>query len=129
MKTAVLMLALAPTVALVGPWTTLAKDKDSTLLLDSKSVRNAAEGRKAWTMESFRKPQTAPDGKMYLSVRSLHLYACDAGTRTLLSQTFHADVLGKGEPVGTFKYEAYDPETTAPDSQAEKALKAVCKKR
>lgn len=129
MKTAVLMLALAPTVALAGPWTTLAKDKDSTLLLDSKSVRNAAEGRKAWTMESFRKPQTAPDGKMYLSVRSLHLYACDAGTRTLLSQTFHADVLGKGEPVGTFKYEAYDPETTAPDSQAEKALKAVCKKR
>jgi len=129
MKTAVLMLALAPAMALAGPWTTVAKDKDSTLLLDSKSVRSAAEGRKAWTMESFRKPQTAPDGKMYLSVRSLHLYACDAGTRTLLSQTFHADVLGKGEPVGTFKYEAYDPEAAAPDSQAEKALKAVCKKR
>jgi len=129
MKTAVLMLALAPTVALAGPWITISKDKDNTLLLDSNSVRNGAEGRKAWTMESYRKPQTGPDGKLYLSVRSLHLYACDAGTRTLLSQTFHADVLGKGEPVGTFKYEAYDPETIAPDSLPEKALKAVCKKR
>lgn len=129
MKTAVLMLALAPCVALAGPWTTVAKDKDSTLLLDNKSVRKGDEGRKAWTMETFRKPQTAPDGKMYLSVRSLHLYACDAGTRTLLSQTFHADVLGKGEPVGTFKYEAYDPETIAPDSLPEKAWQAVCKKR
>jgi hypothetical protein len=129
MKTVVLMLALAPSVALAAPWTTLSKDKDSTLLFDSKSVRKESEGRKAWTMETFRKPQTAPDGKMYLSVRSLHLYACDAGTRTLLSQTFHADVLGKGEPVGTFKYEAYDPETIAPDSLPEKALKAVCKKR
>lgn len=129
MKPAVLLLALAPSVALAGPWTAIAKDKDSILLLDKKSVRNTDEGRKAWTLESFRKPQTAPDGKMYLSVRSLHLYACGAGTRTPLSQTFHAEVLGKGEPLGTFKYEAYDPETVAPDSMAEKALKAVCKKR
>jgi hypothetical protein len=129
MKTAVLILALAPLAALAGPWTTVARDKDSTLLLDRKSVRSAAEGRQAWTMESYRKPQTAPDGKMYLSVRSLHLYGCDGGTRTLLSQTFHAEVQGKGEPLGTFKYEAYDPETIAPDSLAEKALKAVCKKR
>jgi len=129
MKTVVLILALAPGVALAGPWTTVAKDKDSILLLDKKSVRSAPEGRQAMTMESFRRPQTAPDGKMYLSVRSLHLYACDAGTRTPLSQTFHPEVLGKGEAVGTFKYEAYDPETVAPDSLAEKALKAVCKKR
>ena len=128
MKTAVLVLALAPGVALAGPWTTLAKDKDQTLLLDRKSVHGGADGRKAWTMESYRKPQTAPDGKQYLSVRSQHLYDCDAGTRTLLGQTFHADVLGKGEPAATFKFEAYDPETVAPGSPAEKALKAVCKK-
>lgn len=129
MKPAILVLALAPAVALAGPWSTLAKDKDSTLLLDRGSMRKAAEGRKAWTMESFRRPQSAPDGKQYLSVRSLHLYGCDARARTLLSETFYADVLGKGEPVGTFKYEAYDPETIAPGSPAEKALNAVCKKR
>ncbi|WP_051293641.1 surface-adhesin E family protein [Pseudoduganella violaceinigra] len=128
MKPAVLLLALAPSVALAGPWTTVASDKDSTLLLDRKSVRSNADGLRAWTMESYRKPQTAPDGKMFLSVRSLHLYGCAAGTRTLLSQTYHAEVLGKGEPLGTFKFEAYDPETIAPDSLAEKALKAVCKK-
>jgi hypothetical protein len=128
MKRAVLILALAPGAALAGPWTQIAKDKDATLLLDRGSLRTVAEGRKAWTMESYRKPQTAPDGKQYLSVRSLHLYACDAGTRTPLSQTFHPEVLGRGEPVGTFKYEAYDPETIAPDSLQEKAVKAVCKK-
>ena len=129
MKTAVLLLALAPCAALAGTWTTVAKDKDSILLLDKKSVRSAPDGLQAMTMESFRRPQTAPDGKMYLSVRSLHLYACDAGTRTPLSQTFHPEVLGKGEAVGTFKYEAYDPETVAPDSPAEKVMKAVCTKR
>ncbi len=128
MKAAVLVLALAPAAALAGPWTTLAKDQRSALLLDSSSVRQAAEGRKAWTMESYRKPQLAPDGKPYLSVRSLHLYGCDAGTRTLLSETFYAGVLGKGEPVATFKYEAYDPENVVPGGPSEKALKAVCKK-
>lgn len=128
MKAAVLVLALAPPAALAGPWATLSKDASSTLLLDRSSVQQAADGRKAWTMESFRKPQLTPDGKPYLSVRSLHLYGCAAGTRTLLSETFHAGVLGKGEPVATFKYEAYDPENVVPGGPAEKALKAICKK-
>ncbi|MCE3262270.1 MAG: hypothetical protein K0R43_1349 [Pseudoduganella sp.] len=129
MKTAVLALVLAPSLALAGPWTPLAKDKDGTLLLERHSVQGAAGARKAWTMESFRKPQTAPDGKLFLSVRSQHSYACDAATRTLLAQAFYAEVLGKGEPIGTYKYESYDPETIPPGSNADKALKAVCKKR
>lgn len=129
MKALVLALVLAPTVALAGPWTPLAKDKDSSLLLDRSTVRASDDSRKAWTMESYRKPQTGPDGKPYLSVRSQHSYACDAATRTLLAQAFYAEVLGTGEPVGTFKYESYDPEVIAPGSLAEKALKAVCKKR
>lgn len=125
----VLAPTLAPTLALAGPWTPLAKDKDFTLLLDSGTVRAGEDSRKAWTMESYRKPQSGPDGKPYLSVRSQHSYACDAATRTLLAQAFYGEVLGKGEPVGTFKYESYDPEAVAPGSLAEKALKAVCKKR
>ncbi|XLZ70125.1 surface-adhesin E family protein [Massilia sp. SR12] len=129
MKALVLVLALAPTLVLAGPWTPLAKEQDRTLLLDHGSVRASDGSRKAWTMESHRKPQTTPDGKQYLSVRSQHSYACDAATRTLLAQAFYAEVLGKGEPVGTFKYESYDPEVIAPGSLAEKALKAVCKKR
>ncbi|WP_342120960.1 surface-adhesin E family protein [Pseudoduganella sp. OTU4001] len=129
MKPVVLALLLAPSLALAGPWTPLAKDKDSALLLDRSSVHSDDSGRKAWTMESFRKPQTAPDGKMYLSVRSQHTYACETATRTLLAQSFYAEVFGKGEPLGTFKYESYDPETIAPGSLAEKAMKAVCKKR
>ncbi len=133
MKPAMLALVLAPMLApglaLAGPWTPLAKDKDSTMLLDRGSVRADDGHRKAWTMESYRKPQTGPDGKLYLSVRSQHSYACEGATRTLLAQAFYGEVLGKGEPLGTFKYESYDPETIAPGSLAEKALKAVCKKR
>ena len=131
MKALVPALLLAPCLALAGPWTPLAKDKDGTLLLDRGSLQPAGDGqaRKAWTMESYRKPQTAPDGKLYLSVRSQHSYACDGASRTLLAQAFYAEVLGKGEPLGTFKYESYDPEAIAPGSLAEKALQAVCKKR
>lgn len=129
MKAVVLVLALAPSVALAGPWTPLAQDKERTVLLDRGTVRSDDDSRKAWTMESYRKPQSGPEGKPYLSVRSQHRYACDAATRTLLAQAFYAEVLGKGEPVGTFKYESYDPESIAPGSPAEKALKAVCKKR
>lgn len=129
MKTAVLALLLAPSLALAGPWTPLAKDKDGVLLLERHSMRGAADARTAWTMESYRKPQTAPDGKLYLSVRSQHSYACDDATRTLLAQVFYAEVLGKGEPIGTYKYESYDPEPIGTDSIAEKALKAVCKQR
>lgn len=127
MKALVPVLVLAPTLALAGPWTPLAKEPDHTLLLDRGSVRASDGSRKAWTMESYRKAQSTPDGKPYLSVRSQHSYACDGATRTLLAQAFYAEVLGKGEPVGTFKYESYDPEAIPPGSLAEKALKAVCK--
>lgn len=129
MKPSVLALALAPSLALAGPWTQIAKDKDSIVLLDRGALRHADAAHKAWTMESFRKPQTAPDGKLYLSVRSQHSYACDAGARTLLAQAFYAEVLAKGEPLATYKYESYDPEAIVPGSPAEKALQAVCKKR
>jgi len=129
MKAVILLLALAPVMAQAGPWEPLFRDKNGAVLLDKGSIRNAADGRKAWTMQSFRKAQTGPDARLHLSVRSLYVYDCDSATRTLLSQTFHADVLGKGEPVGTFKYEAYDPEAIEPGTPAEKALKAVCKKR
>lgn len=129
MKALLLLLALAPCAAQAGPWSKLAGDKESVLLLDQSSIRKDEHGRKAWTMQSYRKPHTTPDGKPYLSVRSQHLYACGDATRTPLAQLFYADVLGKGEPVATFKYEAYDAEQVAPDSYADKALKAVCKKR
>ena len=34
----------------------------------------------------------------------------DPNTATLLAQDYFAGVLGRGEPVGAYKYESYDPE-------------------
>jgi hypothetical protein len=123
----VLLVLSAPPLVLAGPWSKVGGDKDSTLLLDQSSVRKADGGRKAWTLQSFRKPQTTPDGKPYLSVKSQHLYSCDDASRTPLAQFYFPEVLGKGEPVGTYKYEAYDAEQIAPGSPYESTLKAVCR--
>lgn len=120
-------LLLAPAVALAGPWARVGGDKDEPILLDRTSIRDAGGGLKAATMQSLRKPLSTPDGKAYLSVRSLHLYNCDAGTATLLAQDYYAGVLGRGEPVGSYKYESYDPEHIADDAPLKAALRAVCK--
>jgi hypothetical protein len=131
MRAARLLLALAPllapSLAQAGPWAKVGGDKDSIVLLDQSSVRKADGGRKAWTLQSFRQPQTTPDGKPYLSVKSQHLYACDEASRTPLAQFYFPEVLGKGEPVGSYKYEAYDAEQIAPGSPNESTLKAVCR--
>ncbi|MGO4378418.1 surface-adhesin E family protein [Pseudoduganella sp. RAF53_2] len=127
MRTLLLPLLLAPALASAGTWTKVGGDKDGIILLDKASLRAADGGKKAFTMQSFRKPQSAPDGKQYLSVKSRHLYNCDEATATLLSQDFYSEVLGRGEPLGSYKYESYDPEHIEPGSPLEGALKAVCK--
>jgi hypothetical protein len=122
-----LLLLLAAPLAAAGTWSKIGSDSDAVLLLDKASVRSAGIGFKAATMQSYRKPQSTPDGKQYLSVKSLHLYNCDEGTMTLLAQDYYAGVLGRGEPVGTYKYESYDPEM--PGTPLETAMQVVCKKK
>jgi hypothetical protein len=122
-----LPLLLASPLADAGTWSKVSTGQDGVLLVDRASVRAVDGGRKAATMQSYRKAQSTPDGKQYLSVRSLHLYNCDAGTATLLSQDYFAGVLGRGEPVGSYKYESYDPEHIDHGAPLEEALKAVCK--
>jgi len=127
MRRLLLPLLLAPALAAAGTWSRIGGDDDAVLLLDRASVRSAGNGLKAATMQSYRRSQSTPDGKPYLSVRSQHLYNCEEGTATLLAQDYFAGVLGRGEPVGTYKYESYDPERIGPGAVLEAALKAVCR--
>lgn len=115
--------------AQAAPWTKARTDKDGALYVDKASIRKVDGGRKAWTLESFRKPQSAPDGKLYLSVRAQQLYDCDARTVTLQAQLFYPEAMAKGEIVGSYKFEAFDAETVEPGSRYDGAFKLICSKR
>jgi hypothetical protein len=121
-----LSLLCLPLAAQAAPWTKARTDKDGTLYVDKASIRKVEAGRKAWTLESFRKPQSAPDGKQYLSVRAQQLYDCEARTVTLQSQLFYPEPMAKGEIVGTYKFEAFDAEAVEPGSRYDGAMKLIC---
>jgi hypothetical protein len=114
--------------ALAATWSKAGITKDSTVYIDKASIRRGDTGRRAWTLESFRKPQTAPDGKQYLSVKAQHLYDCEHRSVTLQSQLFYPEAMARGEAVGTYKYEAFDAETVEAGSRYARAMTAVCGK-
>jgi hypothetical protein len=117
-------------------WSKLSGDGSATLYVDKASVArvDSAEGgpedaRKAWTLVSFSKPQTSADGKTYRSLKAQYLYACKDRSVTLLAQTYYPATLARGEAVGTFKYEQYDPEQPAAGSHTETARNYVCRRK
>jgi hypothetical protein len=121
MKTLCALLLLLPLAAEAAPWTKTGSDKGSTLYLDKSSIRKSSEGRKAWTLHTFSKDQLTPDGKPYRSVRAQHL--------TLKTQLFYEQPMARGEALGTYKFEAYDPEEVSSENLYTGAMKAVCSKR
>jgi hypothetical protein len=123
------LLCAVPLGVVAAPWTKAGASKDSTLYLDKASIKRLDAGRRAWTLESFKKPQSAPDGRQYLSVRAQQLYDCEQRTVTLESQVFYPEPMGKGEIVGSYKYEAFDAEAVAPDSRYDGAFRQVCASR
>ena len=123
-----LLLCAAPLLAHGAPWTKVGATKDSSLYIDKASVKRTDKGRRAVTLESFRKPQTAPDGKQYLSVKAQHLYDCDERSVMLQSQSFYPEQMGRGEAVGTYLYESFDAEVVDPDGRYAGAMRAVCGK-
>lgn len=110
-------------------WTRVSGNGASELYVDQRGIKDEDEGRKAWTLRSYRRPQTAPDGKVYRSVKAQYTYACKERTATLLAQTYYPEAMGRGEAVGNFKYEQYDAEKILPGSVDESAFKRVCRKR
>lgn len=126
------LLYAGPTPAHAATWAKAGSTKDSRVFIDRATIRKSGTGdgdaRRAWTLESFDKPQTAPDGKQYLSVKALHLYDCAERSVTLQSQTFYPEAMARGEAVGTYKFEAFDAEQVGKDSRYAAAMKAVCGK-
>jgi hypothetical protein len=61
--------------------------------------------RKVWSMQSYARAQKTPEGKLYRSVKMLHVYACEEHTTTLLAQVYYPEAMGKGEPVENYKFE------------------------
>jgi hypothetical protein len=117
----------AASSAQAAQWLRVAGSKASTFYIDKASVIKAEKTRKAWSLHTFGKNQTTPEGHTYRSVKSLHLYDCDERTTVLLSQVFYPEAMGKGEPVENYKYEKFSPEDIVPDSPYDNALAAVCK--
>lgn len=124
----ILILLLSPMLAHAAKWTKVGAGPGSVFYIDKSSIIKSGNGQKAWSLISYAKEQSTPDGRSYTSVKALHLYSCDERTTTLLSEVFYPDALGKGQTVQTFKYEKFSAEDIIPDSITDVALGVICKK-
>lgn len=97
--------------------------------IDRSSIIRSDKSYKVWSLVSYAKEQSTPEGTPYLSMKALHLYACAERTTTLLSQVYYAEAMGKGPVSQSFKYEKFAPEDIVPDSVADGALQVICKRR
>jgi hypothetical protein len=122
-----IILILMCSWAQAAQWAKVGSGGGGVFYIDKASIIKADKTRKVWSMRSFGKPQTTPEGKPYRSVKALHLYSCEDRTTVLLSQVFYPEAMGKGEPVENYKYEKFNPEDIVPDSPFDNALAAVCK--
>lgn len=128
MATALMLaMATAPGVQ-AAQWSKVGGGKGEVFYIDKASVVKKDKSRKVWSMHSYAKPQTTPEGKAYRSVKAQHLYSCDERTMVMLSQVFYPETMARGEPLETYKYEKFSPEDVAPDSAFAKALAKVCKR-
>lgn len=122
-----IILMLAAGWAQAAQWARVGGGGGNAFYIDKASIIKLDKTRKVWSMQSYAKPQSTPEGKPYRSVKALHLYSCEQRTTTLLSQVFYPEAMGKGEPVENYKYEKFNPEDIVPDSPFDNALAAACK--
>jgi len=122
-----IVLMLMAGSAQAAQWLKVGGAKTATYYIDKASVIKTEKTRKVWSMQTFSRMQKTPEGKLYRSVKMLHVYACEAHTTTLLAQVYYPDAMGKGEPVENYKFEKFNPEDIVPDSPFDSALLAACK--
>jgi hypothetical protein len=126
MKKLLLLLLLMPLLANAAKWTKVGSDSGGDVYIDKASIIKGERGHKVWSLVSYGKQQSTPDGKPYLSIKALHAYSCEERTATLLTQIFYAEAMGKGAVIQNFKYEKFSAEDIVPDSAADSALQVVC---
>jgi hypothetical protein len=124
---ALILMGSAASSAQAAQWARVAGGKGNTFYIDKASIIKLEKTRKVWSLQTFGKNQATPEGRVYRSVKALHLYDCDERTAVLLSQVFYPEAMGKGEPVENYKYEKFSPEDIVPDSPDDSALAAACK--
>ncbi|MYM24034.1 hypothetical protein GTP46_15390 [Duganella sp. FT135W] len=120
-------LILAAGAAQAAQWMKVGGSSGNVFYIDKASVIKTEKTRKAWSMQSYARAQKTPEGKLYRSVKMLHVYACEDHTTTLLAQVYYPEAMGKGEPVENYKFEKFNPEDIVPDSPFDNALEAACK--
>jgi hypothetical protein len=124
---ALILSGAAASSAQAAQWARVAGSKSSTFYIDKASIIKVEKTRKVWSLHTFARNQTTPEGRAYRSVKALHLYDCDERTTVLLSQVFYPEAMGKGEPVENYKYEKFGAEDIVPDSPYDNALAVACK--
>lgn len=107
----------------------LGSSAGSQSYIDRSSIIRSDKSYKVWSLVSYAKEQSTPEGTPYLSMKALHLYSCAERTTTLLSQVYYAEAMGKGPVSQSFKYEKFAPEDIVPDSVADGALQVICKRK
>jgi hypothetical protein len=122
-----IVLMLTAGWAQAAVWLKVGGTRTATYYIDKDSVIKTDKTRKAWSMQSFTRMQKTPEGKLYRSVKMLHVYTCEEHTTTLLAQVYYPEAMGKGEPVENYKFEKFNPEDIVPDSAFDSALAAACK--
>jgi hypothetical protein len=122
-----IMLMLTAGWAHAAEWLKVGGTRTVTYYIDKASIIKTEKTRKVWSMQNFTRMQKTPEGKLYRSVKMLHVYACEEHTTTLLAQVYYPEVMGKGEPVENYKFEKFNPEDIVPESAFDSALVAACK--
>ncbi|MBV7536957.1 hypothetical protein KW842_14400 [Duganella sp. sic0402] len=122
-----IVLMLTAGWAHAAEWLKVGGTRTVTYYIDKASIIKTEKTRKVWSMQNFPRMQKTPEGKLYRSVKMLHVYACEEHTTTLLAQVYYPDAMGKGEPVENYKFEKFNPEDIVPDSAFDSALVAACK--
>lgn len=120
-------LLLAAGWAQAAQWVRVGGVKGAAYYMDKASIVKIDKTRKVWSMQSYTKPMKTPEGRLYRSVKMLHVYACEDHTSTLQAQIYYPETMGKGEPVENYKFEKFNPEDVVPDTPFDNTLEAACK--
>ena len=130
MKKLLLLACLAlPLLAHGAQWVKVGSGAGSTSYIDKASILKSDKSYKVWSLVTYEKQQQAQDGTLHRSMKALNLYSCAERTTTLQSEVFYAEAMGKGLIVNSLKYEKFAPEDVIPDSAADGALQAICKRK
>lgn len=120
---------MCPVLAHAAQWAKLGSGGGSESYIDKGSIIKSDKSWKAWSLVSYASEQATQDGSAYRSMKALHLYSCADRTSTLLSQVYYSEPMGKGPVLQNVKYEKFGAEDIVPDSVADSALNAICKRK